>query len=102
MISSFNNPEIPVAQQTNQSLENDTDKQIAEYLQCLKTKVEKALLLNPLVDDCAVLIRETATCQPELVAYIASTLPISLEQIQSQLQGIVSKALLPKAYVDRK
>ncbi|MEQ9548681.1 MAG: SDR family NAD(P)-dependent oxidoreductase [Coleofasciculus sp. G3-WIS-01] len=99
MISSFNNPKIPVAQQTNQSLENDTDKQIAEYLQSLKTKVEKALLSNPLVDDCAVLIRETATCQPELVVYIVSTLPISPEQIQSQLQGIVSKALLPKAYV---
>jgi acyl-CoA synthetase (AMP-forming)/AMP-acid ligase II/acyl carrier protein/NADP-dependent 3-hydroxy acid dehydrogenase YdfG len=99
MISSFNNPKIPVAQQTNQSLENNTDKQIAEYLQSLKPQVEKALLSNPLVDDCAVLIRETATCQPELVAYIVSTLPISLEQIQSQLQGIVSKALLPKAYV---
>jgi len=99
MISSFNNSKIPVAQLPEQSLENDTDKQIAEYLQCLKTKVEKALLSNPLVDDCAVLIRETATCQPELVAYIVSTLPISPEQIQSQLQGIVSKALLPKAYV---
>ena len=99
MISSFNNPKLPVARQTNQSLENDTDKQIAEYLQSLKPKVEKALLSNPLVDDCAVLIRETATCQPELVAYIVSTLPISPEQIQSQLQGIISKALLPKAYV---
>lgn len=99
MISSFNDTKIPVAQLPEQSLENDTHKQITEYLQCLKPKVEKALLSNPLVDDCAVLIRETATCQPELVAYIVSTLPISPEQIQSQLQGIVSKDLLPKAYV---
>ena len=64
-----------------------------------KAKVEKALLSNPLVDDCAVLSRETPTCQPELVAYTVSTLPISPEQIQSKLQEIVPKALLPKAYV---
>lgn len=88
-----------IIQQTKQSLENDTDKEIAEYLQCLKSKVEEALLSNPLVDDCAVLIRETATRQPKLVAYIVSSLPISPEQIQSQLQGTVPKALLPKAYV---
>jgi non-ribosomal peptide synthetase component E (peptide arylation enzyme) len=99
MISFFKDPKILVAQLPEQSLENDTRKQITECLQCLKPKVEKALLSNPLVDDCAVLIRETATCQPELVAYIVSTLPVSPEQIQSQLQGIVSTDLLPKAYV---
>ncbi|WP_414624619.1 AMP-binding protein [Calothrix sp. CCY 0018] len=70
-----------------------------EYLQSLKPKVEEALLSNSLVDDCVVLIRETQTCQPELVAYIVSTLPVSSDQIQSQLQETVPKALLPKAYV---
>lgn len=99
MISPFNNSRKSVYQQTNQSLENDIDKQIAEYLQYLKPTLEKALLSNSLVDDCAVLMRETQTCQPELVAYIVSSLPISQEQIQSQLQEIVPKALLPKAYV---
>lgn len=78
---------------------SEIGKLMRGYLQYLQPKLEKALLSNPLVDDCAVLIRETQTCQPELVAYIVSSLPISREQIQSQLQGIVPKALLPKAYV---
>lgn len=99
MISSFNNPKIPVIQKTEQSPDNDTDKQTTEYLQCLKLKLEKALLSNPLIDDCAVLIREIPTSQPELVAYIVSSQTISLEQIQSQLQKVLQEALLPKAVV---
>ncbi|MBW4505894.1 MAG: SDR family NAD(P)-dependent oxidoreductase [Scytonematopsis contorta HA4267-MV1] len=84
---------------TKQSFKCNIDKQIAESLQCLKPEVEKALLSNPLVDDCAVIIRETQTRQPELVAYIVSKLPISLEQIQSQVQQILPSALIPKTYV---
>lgn len=93
MISFFKDPKIPVAQLPEQS-----HKQITEYLQCLKPKVEQALLSNPLVEDCAVIIRETTADQPELIAYIVSTLP-NPEQIQSQLQGVISTDLLPKAYV---
>ncbi|MEI6332858.1 MAG: AMP-binding protein, partial [Pseudanabaena sp. ELA645] len=61
--------------------------------------VESALLSNPLIYDCAVLIKRTHSSHQLLVAYIVSTLPISPEQIQSQLGNLIPKPLLPKAFV---
>ena len=61
--------------------------------------VESALLLNPLIYDCAVLIKHTHSSNQLLVAYIVSTLPISPEQIQSQLGHLIPKPLLPKAFI---
>ena len=61
--------------------------------------VESALLLHPLIYDCAVLIKRTHSSHQLLVAYIVSTLPISPEQIQSQLRNLIPKPLLPKAFV---
>jgi len=90
-----------MAQQTEESVKNNIDKHTAEEFHRFKHQLENALLLNSLVDKCAVLIRETQNSQPELVAYIVSSQTISLEQIQSQLQNVVPEALalLPKAYV---
>ncbi|MFB2921205.1 MULTISPECIES: SDR family NAD(P)-dependent oxidoreductase [Aerosakkonema] len=88
-----------MVQQTEESLQKYINTHIEEDFQCLKRQMEKALLLNPLIDDCAVLIRETRTSQPELVAYIVSSQTISLEQIQSQLQKTLPEALQPKAVV---
>ncbi len=88
-----------LAQRKEQPAETIEEKEIQQYLQQLAHQVSLLLLQEPTLTDCAVLVRETATCQPELVAYIVSSLPVSPAQIQSQWQGIVPKALQPKAYV---
>ena len=59
-----------LAQQTRQSPESITDEQI----------VTAALLEALFVDDCIVLSRETASCDQELVAYVVSSKPLSVER----------------------
>ncbi len=78
-----------VVAQTKQSDENITTEQI----------VEAALLEDPSVDECAVLMRETETSSRELVAYVVSSRPFSPIQLQSHLETLLPAALLPSAYV---
>jgi hypothetical protein len=79
----------------SKSEQNNTEGNLASSI----SFVESALLLNPLIYDCAVLIKHTHSSHQLLVAYIVSTLPISPEQIQSQLGNLIPKPLLPKAFV---
>lgn len=69
--------------------ENIIDKQI----------VEAALLDHPSVDDCVVLVREAETSRRELVAYVVSAGPFSLERLQSHLQALLPTTILPSAYI---
>ncbi|QSV63975.1 MAG: amino acid adenylation domain-containing protein [Dolichospermum sp. DL01] len=61
--------------------------------------IESALLSNPLIEDCIVVIKKNQSSELEIIAYIVSSLPISPEQIQSKLENVIPKFLLPKAYV---
>jgi len=74
---------------------NNTDNNLVSSIYL----VESALLSNPLIHDCAVLLRRTHSGHQLLVAYIVSTLPISPEQIRSQLGHFIPTFLLPKAFV---
>lgn len=62
-------------------------------------EVEAALLHEPLVQDCAVLARETAEGARVLVAYITSGKTLLAEQIQARLRTRLPEALCPAAYI---
>ena len=61
--------------------------------------IESALLSNTLIEDCIVVIKKNQSNELEIIAYIVSSLPISPEQIQSELQNLIPESLLPKAYI---
>ncbi len=61
--------------------------------------VEATLLEDASVDDCVVLVRETATSGCELVAYVVMSGVFSPEQLQSHLQAVLPAAWVPSAYV---
>jgi acyl-CoA synthetase (AMP-forming)/AMP-acid ligase II/thioesterase domain-containing protein/acyl carrier protein len=61
--------------------------------------VEKVLLTHPLINDCAVLIRETDSSKRELIAYVVSTESVSIEQLQSDLQDRLPPANQPSLYI---
>ncbi len=62
-------------------------------------EVEAALLEHSSVDDCTVLVRETGNNNQELVAYIVTIGPLSLEQLKSHLQSVLPAASHPSAYI---
>ncbi len=62
-------------------------------------EIEAALLTAPLVEDCRVLVRETETTAPQLVAYVVLSKRFSLMQLQSHLQAMLPPHMLPSAYV---
>lgn len=61
--------------------------------------VEAALLQDASVDDCVVLVRETATSGCELVAYVVSSGVFSPQRLQSHLQALLPTSWVPSAYV---
>jgi acyl transferase domain-containing protein/acyl-CoA synthetase (AMP-forming)/AMP-acid ligase II/acyl carrier protein len=63
--------------------------------QQIKEKVASVLLQNLLIEDCAVLVKESYPL-PELVIYIVSSQPPLLNQLQSYLHGVIPNSLLPK------
>ena len=71
------------------------------------SEVEAALVNSPLVEDCVVLARETATSEKVLVAYVISTASafrqdvaqVLQKQLQAELQAIWPVATLPISYV---
>ncbi len=80
--------DISRAAEQTQSAENITTDQIVE-----------AVLKDSSVDECVVLLRETATSERELVAYVVSSRPFSPQRLQSQLQTLLPAAWVPSAYV---
>ncbi|MBW4630462.1 MAG: amino acid adenylation domain-containing protein [Iphinoe sp. HA4291-MV1] len=62
-------------------------------------EVEAALLAAPSVEDAWVLVRETETGSPQLVAYIVLSGAFNPEQLQSHLQALLPAYMLPCAYV---
>jgi acyl-CoA synthetase (AMP-forming)/AMP-acid ligase II/short-subunit dehydrogenase/acyl carrier protein len=72
--------------------------EISKYI----SVIESALLRNILIEDCAVVSKKSENGQFQLIAYIVSSVRISPEQIQSQLQNNLPTSLfpiLPKTYV---
>ena len=63
--------------------------------QQIKEKVASILLQNLLIEDCAVIVKESSPL-PELFVYIVSSQPPLLNQLQFYLHGIIPDALLPK------
>lgn len=62
-------------------------------------EVEAALLVAPSVEDARVLVRQTETFDPQLVAYVVLSGAFNLEQLQSHLQALLPAYMLPCAYV---
>ncbi len=62
-------------------------------------EVETALLASPAVDDAWVLVQETETAGPQLIAYVVVSGTFSPEQLQLHLQTLLPTHLLPSAYV---
>lgn len=62
-------------------------------------EVEAALLDDPSVTECAVLVRETETADPCLVAYLVTSDPVSPEQLNARLTDRLPAGLRPSAYV---
>jgi acyl-CoA synthetase (AMP-forming)/AMP-acid ligase II/NAD(P)-dependent dehydrogenase (short-subunit alcohol dehydrogenase family)/acyl carrier protein len=62
-------------------------------------EVETALLEDPSIEECVVIIRARERSKPELVAYVVPSGPFSPERLQSHLQAILPLAILPSAYV---
>ena len=73
----------------------DLDSARTETIESIES-MEAALLAHPLIQDCAVLSRESESANPEFVAYIVSTEPVASGQIQTDIQAHV-QALLPPA-----
>ncbi|MGK7873175.1 MAG: SDR family NAD(P)-dependent oxidoreductase [Xenococcaceae cyanobacterium] len=63
------------------------------------SKIEAVIRDLPSVKDCTVLVRETETSQKELVAYVVSAEPLTMDQLQSHLLQVLPTAFLPSAYV---
>ncbi len=62
-------------------------------------EVETALLQAPTVEDCQVLVRETETFIPQLVAYVVLSGSFFLEQLESHMQTLLPGYMLPSIYV---
>ncbi len=62
-------------------------------------QVEKALLEDPSVDDCVVLVRTTENSGKELVSYVVPSGPFSAERLEANLQAVLPENEVPKAYV---
>jgi len=62
-------------------------------------EVEAALIDHPSVDECVVLVKETATSEQELVAYVVSTGQFSPKRLQSHLKTKLPSVMQPSAYV---
>ena len=62
-------------------------------------EVEAALLAVTAVEDARVLVRETLTNEPQLVAYVVLSGPFRSEQLHSELQSVLPTYQLPCAYV---
>ncbi|BAZ48116.1 AMP-dependent synthetase and ligase [Nostoc sp. NIES-4103] len=63
------------------------------------SELETALLASPAVDDAWVLVRQTETVGPQLIAYVVLSGAFFPEQLQSHLQTLLPTHLLPSAYV---
>jgi len=61
--------------------------------------VEAALLDDPVVEECAVLIRELPDTGPALVAYIVANGAFAPERLQAHLSPRLPAALRPDAYI---
>jgi surfactin family lipopeptide synthetase A len=59
--------------------------------------IEAALRAHPLVEDCAVLVRQSVAGSSELVAYVVPSAPRAVERLQPSLDGI--RAALPVSIV---
>ncbi|MBV9390134.1 MAG: SDR family NAD(P)-dependent oxidoreductase, partial [Chroococcidiopsidaceae cyanobacterium CP_BM_ER_R8_30] len=94
-----------LALQENNSVLIHNLRQLAEHLRpsaldlTPQPMVAAALLEDALVDECAVLARETATSERELVAYVVSSKLLSTERLKSHLQDRVPAAWVPEVYV---
>ncbi|AFZ28231.1 acyl-CoA synthetase (AMP-forming)/AMP-acid ligase II (plasmid) [Cylindrospermum stagnale PCC 7417] len=62
-------------------------------------KIEAALLSEPSVNDCVVVVRETVKSTEELVAYIVSSKPLLSQQLDSYLKNIIPASEIPNAFV---
>jgi acyl-CoA synthetase (AMP-forming)/AMP-acid ligase II/NADP-dependent 3-hydroxy acid dehydrogenase YdfG/acyl carrier protein len=62
-------------------------------------KIEAALLNEPSVNDCVVVVRKTVSLTEELVAYIVSSKPLLPEQLDSYLKKIIPTSDIPNSYV---
>ena len=96
---------LPSTELTDNVVRSDLEQQLALTTQqpppnvTIEQVVEAALLEDAVVDECVVLIRETATSGSELVAYVVTSGVFSWERLQSHLQAVLPAAWVPSAYV---
>lgn len=62
-------------------------------------QIESALLKEPSITDCRLLLRETESGQQELVAYVVPSDSFSIESLRACLESSIPEYLLPQAYV---
>ncbi|WP_165615343.1 amino acid adenylation domain-containing protein, partial [Mycobacteroides chelonae] len=61
--------------------------------------VDAVLMEHELIDDCAVLSRRTISGTAELVAYVATSAPISSKRLSEFARIVLPPSLVPRAFV---
>lgn len=61
--------------------------------------VDAVLMQHELIDDCAVLSRRTISGTTELVAYVATSAPISAKRLSEFARMVLPQSLVPRAFV---
>jgi acyl-CoA synthetase (AMP-forming)/AMP-acid ligase II/thioesterase domain-containing protein/acyl carrier protein/NADP-dependent 3-hydroxy acid dehydrogenase YdfG len=82
-----------IAEITGQPTETITDEQLTKHL---LTEIQAVLQQAPNVENCAVILRETAAGTSELVAYLVSSAPIVADRISTHLQNQFPHTLCEK------